>query len=634
MKNIIVGTAGHIDHGKTSLVKALTGIDADRLKEEKQRGITIDIGFANLTTDDCRFGFVDVPGHERFIKNMLAGAHGLDLVMLVIAADEGVMPQTREHLDICRLLKIPTGFTVLTKADLVEPDWLELVTGDVEEFLDGSFLEGKPIIPVSVKSGAGLPEVLKALNEAAAGATEKKTDLPPRLPVDRVFTVRGFGTVVTGTMIAGTFRTGDEVEILPAERRSRVRGIEAHGSTLDVAVAGQRAALNLAGLETSDIERGQVVVPAGRFEATSMLDVRLELLSSAEKPLKDRARVRLHHGTSEVMARAALLGGGDHLVPGESGFAQLRLETPVLALPGDRFILRSYSPQMTIAGGAVLDAHPVRHRKSDTRIINFLNELEAASASDRLAAFVERADQPGATFAELARLTGAGDSDIEKLVEGLKKAGKVVVLDAVSPKRVIRQAAFVAVQERIKRFLHNFHSRQPMRPGAPREEVRESLGARLPVEVFRAAVEAAVAEKRVVADGEVLRLASFRPEAAGEAAALKTKLENAFKTAGLTALTAAEVYELLKVKEAQAKPVVFLLINEKRLVRAGDFILHAEVVETLVADIRALKATNPTLDVAVFKEKFGLSRKYAIPILEYLDGERITRRVGNAREIM
>lgn len=634
MKNIIVGTAGHIDHGKTSLVKALTGVDADRLKEEKQRGITIDIGFANLATDDCRFGFVDVPGHERFIKNMLAGAHGLDLVMLVIAADEGVMPQTREHLDICRLLKIPTGFTVLTKADLVESDWLELVSGDVEEFLEGSFLEGKPIVPVSVRTGDGLADVLKALTDAAAGAAEKNTGLPPRLPVDRVFTVRGFGTVVTGTMIAGQFRVGDEVEILPAGHRTRIRGIEAHGSTQDAAVAGQRTALNLAGLEISDIERGQVVVPAGRFEATSMLDVRLELLASAQKPLRDRARVRLHHGTSEVMARAALLGGRDQLAPGESAFVQLRLETPVLALPGDRFIIRSYSPQTTIAGGAVLDAHPGRHRRSDQRILEFLPALESSNPSERIAAFLQRADQPGATFADLAMFTGESDAEIETCVEGLKKAGQAVVLEAVSPKRVIRRTAFTTVQERIKSFLHKFHQREPMRPGAPREEVREHLGSRLPVEVFRAAVEAAVAEKRVTADGEVLRLASFRPEAAGEAAALKAKIEAAVKNAGLVAPTAVELYDALKVKEAQAKPVLFLLINEKKIARAGDFLLHADVIEKLVSDLRALKPTNPMLDVALFKDKFGLSRKYAIPILEYLDGERVTRRVGNAREIL
>jgi selenocysteine-specific elongation factor len=636
MKHVIVGTAGHIDHGKTSLVKTLTGVDADRLKEEKRRGITIDIGFAHLELSDFRLGFVDVPGHERFIKNMLAGAHGLDLVMLVIAADEGVMPQTREHFDICRLLRIPAGFVALTKCDMVEPDWLELVTGEVAEFLRGSFLDGAPVVPVSAKTGAGVAAVKAALRAAASSAREKNAGRPPRLPVDRVFTIRGFGTVVTGTLISGRFQTGDEVDILPGGRRSRIRGIEAHNAAADRAEAGQRTALNLSGVEVHELHRGQAVVPAGRFAETSMLDVELELLPSAEKPLPDRARIRLHHGASETMARVALLGAADGataLAPGERRFAQLRLESPILALPTDRFIIRSYSPQLTIGGGMALDVHPERHRRNESGLIPFLTRL-VEGTPQRVAAFIERAKATGVTPVDLARLTGESDERLASEIDTLCKRGEVVVIESVKPTRIVWTKHFGIVKETLKSFLHNYHRREPMRRGVSREEVRESLGAMTPTEVFRAAVEALHAEKRIVAEGDLLRLASFRPEAAGAAAELKTKLENVFQSAGLQGLSMTEAFEKLTVSETQGKPVFFLLLNEKRLTRVGDLVMHAEAIERLTADVRALKGSVAAIDVGFFKERFGLSRKYAIPLLEYLDAARITRRTGNVREIL
>jgi selenocysteine-specific elongation factor len=635
MKHVIVGTAGHIDHGKTSLVKALTGVDADRLKEEKRRGITIDIGFAHLELGDFRLGFVDVPGHERFIKNMLAGAHGLDLVMLVIAADEGVMPQTREHFDICRLLRIPAGFVALTKCDMVEPDWLELVGGEVAEFLRGSFLEDSPVVAVSAKTGAGIDAVKAALQAAAHAAREKNAARPPRLPIDRVFTIRGFGTVVTGTLISGHFQVGDEVDILPGGRRARIRGIEAHNAAADRAETGQRTALNLSGVEVHDLHRGQAVTPAGRFAETSMLDVELELLPSAEKPLPDRARIRLHHGASETMARVALLGadGAAALAPGERRFAQLRLESPILALPTDRFIIRSYSPSVTIGGGVALDVHPARHRRNEAGLIPFLMRL-AEGTAQRVAAFIERAKASGLTPPDLARLTGESDARLATEIEALRKRGDVVVVESVKPPRIVWTKRFDVVKETLKSLLHNYHRREPMRRGVSREEVRESLGATTPTEVFRAAVEALQAEKRIVAEGDLLRLASFHPEAAGAAAALKIALEEAFRAAGLHGLSMTEAFEKLGVKEAQAKPVFFLLLNEKRLTRVGDFVMHADAIERLTDDVRALKGGVAAIDVGFFKERFGLSRKYAIPLLEYLDAARITRRTGNVREIL
>jgi selenocysteine-specific elongation factor len=370
MKHIIVGTAGHIDHGKTALVKALTGIDADRLKEEQERGITIDIGFADLAIGDIRFGFIDVPGHERFVNNMLAGAHGIDLVMLVVAADESIMPQTREHFDICRLLHVKSGLVALTKSDLVDDELRELAQAEVADFVRGSFLDEAPIIAVSSRTGEGIEELKAALVELAASVEPKATSAVPRLPVDRAFSIRGFGTVVTGTLITGELKVGEEVEVLPGGVRSRIRNLQVHGRDTEVALAGQRTAVNLQGLNIEQVPRGSMLAPAGRLRTSSMIDARLDLLEGAAHPLAQRGRVRLHHGTAEVMARVVILRGeqsasGDeiedlrYISPGESRLVQLRLEEPIATLPGDRFIIRSYSPQVTIGGGVVIHALPI-----------------------------------------------------------------------------------------------------------------------------------------------------------------------------------------------------------------------------------------------------------------------------------
>ncbi|HMZ78354.1 MAG TPA: selenocysteine-specific translation elongation factor [Acidobacteriota bacterium] len=653
MKNIIVGTAGHIDHGKTSLVKALTGTDTDRLKEEKQRGITIDIGFANLTLNGFQLGFVDVPGHERFVKNMLAGAHGIDLVMLVIAADESVMPQTREHLEICQLLRIPTGLVVLTKIDMVDAEWLELVQSEVETFVDGTFLEGKPVIAVSTRTGDGIDELKQALAQIALTVTEKSSARPPRLPIDRVFSVKGFGTVVTGTLIAGSFRVGDDVEIHPGGRRTKIRSIEVHGQSSERATAGQRTAINLQGVDIETVTRGQVVTPAGRFAATPMIDVQLELLASVEKPLRHRTRVRFHHGTSEVMARVHLLNPPADLAsknrelgPGQRCFAQLHLEEPVLALPGDRFILRHYSPQFTIGGGLVLDVQPQRHRASEREGVTlFLAKLSSSDSAVRVAAFLEKSGPSGVTLAELAARSGESDAVLKAVLKRLHQQNQLVFIDTANGKALGQQeltrpfrANWKADLEPLKAGLlkrvGDFHRQKPLQPGASREEMREQVFSRIPVEVFKFTVDTLVAEKKLIADGEVLRLASYQIRVSGAEAQIKEQMERTLRETGLQGLSMAELFEKLKFKDAQARPVYFLLLNEKRLVRVGEFTCHAEIIQNLIAEVRASKAHSPTLDIAFFKDRFGLSRKYAIPLLEYLDSERITRRVGNVREIL
>ena len=406
MKQVVMGTAGHIDHGKTQLIKTLTGIDTDRLKEEKERGITIDLGFAHLTYEDgTEVGVIDVPGHERFVRNMLAGVGGIDLVMLVIAADEGVMPQTREHLAICQLLRVKEGLVALTKADLVDEDWLELVSEDTREFLKGTFLEGKPIVPVSAKTGQGIDELKRVLQALVARVPPKQLEGKFRLPVDRVFTIRGFGTVVTGTLFSGTIRVEDRIEIYPKGIEAKIRGLQVHNASVPEAVAGQRTAINLQGIDKVELERGDVLGHPGEFAPTFMLDAVLQHLSDAPRPLRHRARVRLHVGTSEIMGRVILLDR-DELAPGEEAYVQLRLEEPAIVLPRDRFVIRSYSPVQTIGGGMLLDAQPAKHRRGEAGLAAHFQSAGRRQSGGDLRAPPEAGNPPGAAFIRVSATYG------------------------------------------------------------------------------------------------------------------------------------------------------------------------------------------------------------------------------------
>lgn len=654
MKHIIVGTAGHIDHGKTALVKALTGIDADRLKEEKQRGITIDIGFADLAIGDFQFGFVDVPGHERFVKNMLAGAHGLDLVMLVVAADESVMPQTREHFDICRLLHVKSGLIALTKSDLVDEELLELARAEVEDFVAGSFLEGAPIISVSSRTGAGIDELKETLTGLAARVEAKATAAIPRLPIDRAFSIKGFGTVVTGTLIAGELSVGDEVEVLPAGVRTRIRNVQVHGHDTKQAHAGQRTAINLQGVNVEKVERGSLLAPAGRLRPSSMFDARLELLSSASRPLKQRARVRLHHGTAEVMARVVILNGSElsvqgsglnsepgtlnpergAIAPGDSAIVQLRLEEPITALPGDRFIVRSYSPQVTIGGGLVIDPLPQKHRIRDGVGRAQLERLEGSNLLDRIAIFVEIAGVHGMNGEELAARTGATDEQIAATTRELVRQKRVIEISS-APLSLISAESYGTFANRVVEMLTEHHRREPLSLGLSREEVRDRVFGQLRPEIFRSVIARLGDEGKVVAERDALRLSAHRPALTETDSAAKQALEAAFKDAGLQAGSLEETASAAGIRVELARKLYTLLAAEHRLVRIGDFVFHAESIEDLKTRVRAQKAINPRMDVAVFKQMTGgLSRKHAIPLLEYLDRERITRRVGNEREIL
>jgi selenocysteine-specific elongation factor len=638
MKHIIVGTAGHIDHGKTALVKALTGIDADRLKEEKQRGITIDIGFADLAIDDFQFGFVDVPGHERFVKNMLAGAHGLDLVMLVVAADESVMPQTREHFDICRLLQVKSGLVALTKADLVDEELLELARAEVEDFVRGSFLENAPIVAVSSRTGQGIEQLKSELIKLAAAIEEKTAEAVPRLPVDRAFSIKGFGTVATGTLIAGELKVGDEVEVLPAHVRTRVRNLQVHSRDTDIARAGQRTAVNLQGVNLDQVQRGAVLAPAGRLLSSSMLDVRLDLLESAPRPLTHRARVRMHHGTAEVMARVVILegerSGMPRLEPGKSCLAQLRLEEPVTALPGDRFIIRSYSPQITIGGGVILDALPEKHRLRDRIAPARLAHLEGADPVERMATFVEMEGARAMDSGSIAARLGASDAQIAEATSELIKAGRVMEV-ASAPLILISSASYEHLARQVVELLEEHHRQEPLSLGLSREEVRERVFGDIKAEVFRAVIARLVDERRVAAERDALRLATHKVALSDADQAAKQALEAAFKATGLQAGTLEEIAAQAGIKIDLARKLYTLLQAERRIARIGDMIFHSDSLEDLKSRVLAQKSLSPRMDVAVFKEiTGGLTRKHAIPLLEYLDRERITRRVGNEREIL
>ena len=632
MKSVIVGTAGHIDHGKTALVKALTGIDADRLEEEKRRGITIDIGFAHLELpapdgSRIRLGFVDVPGHERFVRNMLAGVGGIDLVLLVIAADEGIKPQTREHFDICRLLAIQRGITVLTKSDAVDAETLEVVRLEVEDYVRGSFLDSakSPMIAVSSLTGSGLDELKSALVQVASEVAAKNSAALARLPIDRVFTMKGFGTVVTGTLVAGTIRKSDEeeLELFPAGKRVRVRGVQVHGSPAEAAVAGQRTALNLAGVSTEDLARGMTLATADTFRSTSRVDALLSLLPSA-KPLKDGARVHFHAYTSETIAEARLYGM-KQLKPGDEAYAQLRFAEPILLLPGDRFIVRQFSPVVTIGGGVVLDASPGTRKQRAEDAAAFLKIMRDGSQEQVLAARVARRGAIGLRLNDVP-----GEMNIRR-EEAAKLAAQAGL--AWCNQVLVAPAAFAEAKADVLQALKKFHDVNPLVAGMSKEELRERVD--LGTEVFYSVLEKLVEEKKLDVAGELVHLSGRGVVMKDEEAESKKIIEQAFASAGLKVPSLKEVLAGLKVDKIRAQKIVTLLLRDKVLTKISDeLVFHQSALMDLRHKIAALKTSTPKIDVAHFKEMTGVSRKYAIPLLEYLDRERVTRRVGDERVIL
>lgn len=633
MKSIIVGTAGHIDHGKTALVRALTGKDPDRLPEEKRRGITIDLGFADLQLEVARVGFVDVPGHERFVKNMLAGVHGIDLVALVIAADEGVMPQTREHFDICRLLNVQGGFVIISKADLVDEEMIDLVKEDVNELIAGSFLARAPIITSSSKTGAGMDELKAALNKLAEGVADRSSNLVPILPIDRAFTMRGFGPVVTGTLISGEIKEGMELELFPIGSKVRARGVQVHGNAVPKALAGQRTAVNLGSVETSAIERGMVLAPAGRLQPVQIVDVYLEVLPDAPRPLRSRSRIRFHLHAAEVLGRISIIDESGEIGAGRSGFAQIRLEAPVVSYAGARFILRSYSPSITIAGGSILNPFASKHRKKDlTRTRQILMALKDGNLQTQFSIFVAEAKDQGQTLAGIAARTGWRDEILSIAAKDAESAGNVINCEGV----FISRSDFEALCGRVMEEVKAHHKKEPLTKGLARETLRDRLFAHTPPEIFQAVLKRLQLDAMLVAEKEIVRAAEHRLELTGADLQLRAKLEELFRKAGLEPPSPEAAIKIAAKSDlGRARRILQTMLDSGTVVRIQpDMIFDRAALDALIIKLRNFAADGrPEIDVGTFKTLAGVSRKYAIPLLEYLDRERITRRQGERRII-
>ena len=631
-RHIIVGTAGHIDHGKSALVEALTGTHPDRLEEEKRRGITLDLGFAFLESDGVRFGFVDVPGHERFVRNMLAGAGGFDLVLLVIAADESIKPQTREHFDICRLLHIPRGIVALTKSDLVDAETLGLVRLEVEEFLRGSFLEGAPIVPVSAKTGAGLAALKQELVRVAGDVPRREASRYTRLPIDRAFVMKGFGTVVTGTLVSGTIRPDDEVEVFPARRRVRVRGVHSGGEAVAYAAAGQRTAVNLAGIDIAEVSRGMTLASPERFEHTTRADARVTLLDSARR-LKHRARVHFHQGTAETIAEILLLESNE-IQPGKSALAQLRFAEPLLLLPGDRFILRQFSPVVTLGGGIVLDAHPARVRPRDTRRLPLLAAFEHGSREEILGAMVEAAPD-GIEMPHIIARTGWLEPEVLASAGKLAETAKVRVISR-EPLLLAGASAFAKLTAEIRAGIERFHRENPLSPGIAKEELRAKAAPRIRNDVFSAALADLEAARAIRMTGDLIAIAGREIALQPEEARAKEQIEEAFAKAGLAVPALDETLGKLPVERRRAQKLLQMSLREGTLVKVSeDMVFHRAALARLRDLLAKYKnEKGASLPIAAFKEMTGATRKYAIPLLEYLDRERVTRRAGDERVIL
>ncbi len=650
MKAIVVGTAGHIDHGKSTLVRALTGIDPDRLKEEKERGITIDLGFAHCEIDGVSFAFVDVPGHERFVKNMLAGVGGIDGILLVVAADESVMPQTREHFDICRLLRVPSGAVAVTKSDLADADMLALVHDEVRELVAGSFLEGAPVVDVSARTGAGLDrlrDVLAAMGHALPG---RPSTGPARLPVDRVFSVKGFGTVVTGTLVSGRIAVEDELALLPGDALVKVRGVQVHGAETREVVAGHRTAVNVAGVEVAEVARGQSLVTPGLFAETRVADAVLELLPGTPG-LRHGARVRFHQGTAERIGRVIVAGppgaaaGAEpeyDIPPGGRAFVRLRLEAPVVLQRGDRYILRAYSPPVTIAGGHVLDPRPPRTVIRTAAALERLAALDFDPEADAAArqrhderavdVLVAEGGAAGLPLVDLSRRLGVPVGERDAMVARLTAAGRLARVGDV----LLAPAVVDRLERQLLGLVTAFHAGQPLSDGMPREEARHRLAGQPSLAVFEL-----VADRLTVAGKlggrDRLALASHRLSLSPEEERARQALEPLYRSSGLRPPDAVAAAEAAGVDQAVAARIAALLVRQKQFVRIGGLLFHAEALDGLKQEVRRLKekgGAEARLDVAAFKERFGVSRKFAIPLLEYLDRERVTRRVGDVRVVL
>ena len=632
MKHVIIGTAGHVDHGKTLLVKALTGIDTDRLVEEKKRGITIELGFAHLDFDDgTQAGIVDVPGHEKFIKNMLAGAGGIDLAMLVVAADEGFMPQTVEHLGILSLLGIRDGLVVITKADMVDPEWIEMVKDDVRAQVEGTFLEGKPVFTVSAYTGQGIPELRQALKELVHKASEKNLRTPFRLPIDRVFSVDGFGTVVTGTLIEGSVTEGDMAEILPTGVEARVRNLQVHGRDVDTAFAGQRVAVNLAGVRKADLTRGDTIAKPGSVKVSLMLDVRLQNLKNSQRTILNNSQVHFYHGSAVRLAKVVLLDR-DALQPGESCYAQLRMTEEIAAKPGDRFVIRFFSPLETIGGGVVLDDCPRRHKRSDAHALEILAIKEGGSGDEKL---MQTVAEYGHSLPALEKLASQLNRDTEELKEELDALCQGGKLLEPLPGRYLSGAVFDRLWDTCRGLLEQYHRQNPLHAGMKVAELRQKLFKATDQVIADAVLAAMAREGKIKAVSDRYALADFSVHLTKRQSGLREKLLQIYRKAGLEVPGLDEVYAQFPANEqADCKQVVESMVTGGELVLlTPQLCIHRQVYDDICQKTKAFMEEHPELTLAEFRDLLGTSRKYALAVLEYYDKNKILKKDGDIRRL-
>jgi len=629
MKQVILGTAGHIDHGKTSLIRALTGIDTDRLKEEKERGITIELGFAHMDLPCGQtLGIVDVPGHEKFVKNMVAGASGIDLVALIIAADEGVMPQTREHLDICSLLKVRDGLVVLTKIDAVDKEWLEMVHEDVAKFLEGTFLENAPVVEVSSVTGQGIDRLTEVLDRLVQDIPERDPGSFFRLPVDRVFIMKGFGTVVTGTTISGSIRIGDEVTVYPQEIDSRIRGLQVHNLEVEEARAGQRTAINLQGVEKAQLQRGDVIADRGSLRNTYMIDVVVDLLPSAPRKLKNRAKVRFHTGTTEVISTLVLLDH-DELKPGETGFAQIRLDRPTAVLRGDRYVLRSYSPVRAVGGGLVLSAFPLKKKRHSRQVLDELAVLHTGDLTQVAEQFVSLGRFQGVEHGELPFLTNTREARLKDTLQHLLSRKRIIQYDR-ERKAYIHRDFYDQARNEILDTLAAYHQNNPLKTGLSKEELRSRTeGARNP-KLFNNLIGGLVQEGLIAQEKEVLHLTEHKVTLGQDQEKIRGEIEGIYREGGLQPPYFKELRDRFpgntarEILQVMAKDGVLIKVKE-------DLYFHREALDALRERLVAYLKENGEITTPQFKEMTEASRKYTIPLIEHFDLTQLTVRVGDSR---
>ncbi len=632
MREIILGTAGHVDHGKTSLIRALTGIDTDRLKEEKERGITIELGFAYLDLP-CghRLGIIDVPGHERFVKNMVAGASGMDLVAFIIAADEGIMPQSREHFEICRLLGLERGLIVITKKDMVEADWLELVIDEIKTFFDDSFLADAPILTVSSTTGEGIEEVRKTLDTLVAASEFTEAHGPFRLPVDRVFSMKGFGTVITGTSISGRIKVGEELMFYPGRQKGKIRGIQVHNKDVEEAEAGHRTAINLQGLDKDTINRGDMAASVDCLQPSYLLDAHFLYLESNKKQLKNRTRVRVHIGTAEIMGRIVLLDD-EELEPGSEAIIQLLLEEQVGSWPGDRYVVRSYSPISTIGGGVIFSGAPRkrrRFRKTNSEIFEVYRENNPA---DLVQLHLQESSYNGLTFDKLAVKMGVFGKRLKKILQGPLSARKILVIEQ-EKQRMVDSGIYQNLAEKFIAELGAYHEQNPLKPGLSKEESRSRLYRGLDQRLFQYLLNDLLKQQKIAQEQAVIRLAGHQVSLQGEEETLRQDLQSFYRKAALAPPTIKEILAAFsKYPQSLIKEVLALMVGDNILVKVKeDLYFHTPPLQELQKKLTDFLAVKGEIDTPAFKEMTGLSRKFTIPLLEYFDRIKVTIRVGDKR---